>query len=527
MISIVTFDVPSGGAYPETIVMSINSSGVCCGYFYDAAVNFNNGFIRAADGTQTTFSYPSATNTYASSIADDGTVAGWYVDSGGTRHGFFRSPAGVFTSFDAPGAGTGGGARGTTVPDARALNNAGDVAGYYTDNSNVLHGFLRLADGTFTTFDAPSLSNLNYAGSGLCVNASSVLAAAYSDATNLVISLIDSGGTFATFQDPSAGTSAYQGTGVYSIDDTGKTAGTYVDSGDQKHLFIRSADGTTFTNFEGTVIWLARGTSGAAAGSVTSSGLTHGFYRAPDGTITLFDVPGADQTNGFGSQPQDINASGVMCGIWIDSDPDLGLRHGFIATVETDGPPDVPPLRYKLVPLSLDFANTTWDQANRLAMYELYRSDGLDPLDPFLVSLFEGLDSQLWDPPKTLTIQVFADAVDDSWNILKRPLDGSGNVTPLQGKRITIDPSVDEEWAGDWEVVRASYNAFQPSNAASGGGDPSMPSGVAGIARPNDQSGGTITLTLRSYDERWLSLDTSQTASYANLPLPIHDDEMS
>jgi hypothetical protein len=177
----------------------------------------------------------------------------------------------------------------------------------------------------------------------------------------------------------------------------------------------------------------------------------------------------------------------------------------------TGPPPPAPPLRYKKIPLTHDFASTTYDQANRLAMYELYRSCGLDPTNPFLQSLFDGLADSLWKPPVTLTITVFSEAVDDDWNILKQV---------QRGQRITLDASVSEEWAGDYEFMSATYNPFQPSGSFGGGGDPSMPTGSTAIAPGVDRASGTITLVLRTYDER-VFFDVSQTPSYANVPLPI------
>jgi hypothetical protein len=204
-----------------------------------------------------------------------------------------------------------------------------------------------------------------------------------------------------------------------------------------------------------------------------------------------------------------------------------GFEDAYLALTYTGppAPPSIPPIWYNRVPLTLDFASMTYDQANRLAMYELYRACGLDPANPFLQSIIEGLSDEMWTPPSTITITVFADAVDADWNILKKII-ASGDAQPLCGKRITIDPSVDEEWAGDYEVMKATYNPLQPASFSSGGINPSMPSGTATIAPSADASGGTITLVLRTYNEEVLSFDTSQTPSYANVPGPIFDDEV-
>jgi hypothetical protein len=53
-------------------------------------------------------------------------------------HGFLRTPDGSFTTFEAPGAGTGAG-QGTV---ANTNNAAGDIVGVYQDASSVFHGYL-------------------------------------------------------------------------------------------------------------------------------------------------------------------------------------------------------------------------------------------------------------------------------------------------------------------------------------------------------------------------------------------------
>src|SRR6202171_3451986 len=63
------------------------------------------------------------------------------------------TPDNIIT-FDAPGAGKNAG-QGTSP---QAINDGGEIAGYYKDASSVLHGFVRHKDGTFSTFDAPGAS---------------------------------------------------------------------------------------------------------------------------------------------------------------------------------------------------------------------------------------------------------------------------------------------------------------------------------------------------------------------------------
>src|SRR5205807_2581259 len=77
-----------------------------------------------------------------------------YRDASNVTHGFLRTSDGTFKMFDAPGAGTGSG-QGTLTASFSGLNQPGVIAGYYSDASDVTHGFVRAADGTITTFDAP------------------------------------------------------------------------------------------------------------------------------------------------------------------------------------------------------------------------------------------------------------------------------------------------------------------------------------------------------------------------------------
>ncbi len=60
-----------------------------------------------------------------------GAFTGYYIDASNVNHGFLRAPDGTFTTFEAPGAGTG--ADQGTFPEA--LNPEGAIEGYYTDAS--------------------------------------------------------------------------------------------------------------------------------------------------------------------------------------------------------------------------------------------------------------------------------------------------------------------------------------------------------------------------------------------------------
>lgn len=86
------------------------------------------------------------------SINPAGAVTGPYLElSTLVWHSYVRAPDGTITTFDAPGAGTGQ-FQGTF---AYNINPAGAIAGQYLDANNVYHGYVRAPDGAITTFDAP------------------------------------------------------------------------------------------------------------------------------------------------------------------------------------------------------------------------------------------------------------------------------------------------------------------------------------------------------------------------------------
>jgi hypothetical protein len=77
--------------------------------------------------------------TYAFSIDPQGEIAGYYLDNNNVFHGFVRTKRGSITTFDVSGAGTA--AFQGTLPIGS--NTEGAIAGFYADSSFVYHGFVR------------------------------------------------------------------------------------------------------------------------------------------------------------------------------------------------------------------------------------------------------------------------------------------------------------------------------------------------------------------------------------------------
>jgi uncharacterized membrane protein len=180
----------------------------------------------AQPGTIITFNVPGAGTgfqhgTTATSINAAGVIAGYYVDSSGSDHGFIRSRDGVFTVFDAPGAVAG------TLP--YGINDAGAVTGYCFDATFIAQGFVRSAVGVMTTFDIPvSGGSGTYAFS---INAAGAVAGFY----------FQSGESFSFVRDPGAGYPNFQGVNAIGINNAGAIAGDYIDANSVDHGFLRTA----------------------------------------------------------------------------------------------------------------------------------------------------------------------------------------------------------------------------------------------------------------------------------------------
>lgn len=366
--TLTSFDAPGAGTgeLQGTFVLGINASGVITGV-YSNAMGVTHAFIRAADGTFTTFDAPDAGSTspgfegtIPSSINANGDVAGVYIDANHAYHGFVRSAAdGTITEFDAPGASTA--ANRGTAP--LAINDSGQVVGVYTTGAlgtpSTDYGFLRAADGTITTLTEPDAgSGENARGDkqgteAIAINDSGEITGQYIDSDNIAHGFVlSASGVYTSFDPPGSTTtnpSEPTGTIPSRIDAAGDVTGNYTDSSGVRHGFVRTASGA-ITSFDvpGAGVNSGSFVNGTAplsidpggnyvAGVYTdSSGVGHGFiYSQPltaNGAFTTFDAPGAAAIAGSplsGTGGFSVNASGVISGVYSDSS---GVLHGLLLT---------------------------------------------------------------------------------------------------------------------------------------------------------------------------------------------------
>ena len=114
--AITTFDVPGAGTGPGqgTHGDNINPSETIAARYSDASGMYH-GFLRAPDGTITTFDAPNAgtgpgqgTFVFVTDCLNPaGAITSASLDASNVWHGFLRAPNGTITTFDAPGVGTG------------------------------------------------------------------------------------------------------------------------------------------------------------------------------------------------------------------------------------------------------------------------------------------------------------------------------------------------------------------------------------------------------------------------------------
>ncbi|MGH2473946.1 MAG: hypothetical protein ACRDIL_01675, partial [Candidatus Limnocylindrales bacterium] len=132
----------------ELFPSGINDEGYVTGEYIRP--DRESGFIRDGRGKISTFDVPRAKGTEAVKINDRRQIVGRYsedtpfVDDSTRGRGYVRD-RGKTKTIDAPGAVH-------TLPTA--INDRGDVVGYFVDSGGTTHGFV-WRDGAFNTLDVP------------------------------------------------------------------------------------------------------------------------------------------------------------------------------------------------------------------------------------------------------------------------------------------------------------------------------------------------------------------------------------
>ncbi len=216
----------------QTQVTGLNSNGVSVGFWssQNTAAGTNNNFgFWASNGKFHTVSFPNSHKgnppvDQLLGVNDHGIAVGFYTNSGGNNRGYeYDTRTGKFTRVLVPGAP--GGSAGPSLT-ATAINNAGDVAGFYAASNGSTEAFVLYANGRFKTLAFPGSAMTQAFG----INNLGEVAGAYSTGSGKNVATHgftwQPGQGFATVDAPGgAGTTTLNG-----INDSGDLVGFYTDA---------------------------------------------------------------------------------------------------------------------------------------------------------------------------------------------------------------------------------------------------------------------------------------------------------
>jgi hypothetical protein len=153
--NITSFSVP--GALLTLAYGINNSKQLVVGYYIDSS-GIPHGYFRDANGAlHFPIDPPGSTGTILFGLNERNWVVGRYADSSGVTHGLFFVPPNNFFTFDYPG---------TTFTSFGGINAQGLICGRYVDASGIGHGFLarvrgtpptKAADTEMKAYNSPSL----------------------------------------------------------------------------------------------------------------------------------------------------------------------------------------------------------------------------------------------------------------------------------------------------------------------------------------------------------------------------------
>lgn len=164
------YDVP--GAV-QTNLLSINDAAGFTGGFDPDGSGIFQAFVSAG-GTLTSFAVPAAISTFAYEINNSNQLAvGYYIESSGTLHGYYRDANGALHFPIDPS--------GSTATVLFGLNDRNWVVGRYGDSSGATHGLFFVPPNSFFTFDYPGSTFTSLNG----INAQGVICGRYADASGI------------------------------------------------------------------------------------------------------------------------------------------------------------------------------------------------------------------------------------------------------------------------------------------------------------------------------------------------------
>jgi hypothetical protein len=168
-------------------------------------------------------------------VNDSKIAVGFYIDASGLSHGYtYEIKSGAFSAnIDDPSAISGGIVVGSTV--RAAINNKGDIAGFYTDTgptntASIIHGFVD-NHGVFTSVDAPGATTTELLG----LNDQGIAVGFDVDVNGMHGIIYDTKTGKLTTVDAPNGINPTTSTTFNGINDKGDIVGFYTDTTGQTH----------------------------------------------------------------------------------------------------------------------------------------------------------------------------------------------------------------------------------------------------------------------------------------------------
>jgi hypothetical protein len=210
---------------------------------------------------------------------------------------------------------------------AFSINNLEDIAGYYTDDAGVQHGFVHHADGRVTTIDFPEAIDTQAFG----VNDFGTVIGIYVDAQGNTRSFAMRDGHLSNIDLP--GGLANGGTTPLSINDLGQIVGEYIQTaGTNGFGYLQAPDGRfTLVTAPGSApqqtLYISINNHRQILGQFAdAAGVQHNFLQT-GGDFQPFDLPARFAAVSVSAQT--VNDHDEIVGLYFDASK---VAHGFVAT---------------------------------------------------------------------------------------------------------------------------------------------------------------------------------------------------
>ncbi|HET9079917.1 MAG TPA: hypothetical protein VFO01_05315 [Trebonia sp.] len=145
----VSFPAGSNSTPPVDQLLGVNNRNVAVGFYNDASGKSHGYTYSIFDGRFRTVTIPGSTSVTAAAINDPGDVAGFFTSAAGTTDGFLRTNEGHVYTLAYPGA---------SMTQALGVNESREVVGVYTAGSGsnaATHGFTWTPKQGFRMVDDP------------------------------------------------------------------------------------------------------------------------------------------------------------------------------------------------------------------------------------------------------------------------------------------------------------------------------------------------------------------------------------